>query len=108
MLILLKQIEYLTLYQQLSQNRFQVLTWNSLEYLSSQRKQAVKARSVIVIGDTVIKHVDKKTFLNNMCSNFYNPGKRQAAEAVDSITVATDSSNVIIHTGPNNLPTDST
>ena len=73
------------------------LAWNSLEYLSSQRKQAVKARSTIVIGYSVIKHVDKKNLSQQHVLKFLQPRKATAeiVEAVDSITVASDPSNVI-------------
>ena len=86
------------------------LAWNSLEYLASQRKQAVKARSIIVNGDSVIKHVDKKNLSQQRVLKFLQPRKTtgEIAEAVDSVTVATDPSHVIIHNGMNNLPTDST
>ena len=64
----------------------------------------------MLIGDSVIKYIDPKK-LSQRCDvdKFSYPGKTtgEIAEAVDSIAVASDSFHVIIHTGTNNLRTES-
>ena len=66
-------------------------------------------KSVGVIGDSVIKHIDPKNLSPRHVHKFSYPGKTtgEIAEAVDSIAVVSDPSHVIIHTGTNNLPTES-
>ena len=71
---------------------------------------ALKARSLTPIGDLVIKHVDPKKFSQQHVHKFSDPGKKidEMGEVVNSIAVVTNQSHIIIHTGTNNLPTDST
>ena len=68
-----------------------------------------KTRPVVPIGDSVIKQIDPKKLSQRHIHKFSFPGKTTGgiAEAVDSIAVASDPSHVIIHTGTNNLPTES-
>ena len=63
----------------------------------------------MLIGDSVIKHIDPKKLLQRHVHKFSYPGKTtgEIVEAVDNIAVASDPSNVIIHTGTNNLQSES-
>ena len=64
----------------------------------------------MLIGDSVIKHIDPKKLSQRHVHKFSYPGKTtgEIAEAVDNIAVASDPSHVIIHTGTNNLLSEST
>ena len=63
----------------------------------------------MLIGDSMIKHIDPKKLLQCHVHKFSYPGKTtgEIAEAVDNIAIASDPSHVIIHTGTNNLPAES-
>lgn len=76
---------------------------------NSKSGEVAKTRPVVIISDSVIKHIDPKKLSQRPVRKFSYPGKTtdEMAEAVGSSTVATDPSHVIIHTGTNNLPTDS-
>ena len=71
--------------------------------------EATKSRPIVIIGDSVIKHIDPKKLSQRPVRKFSYPGKTtdEIAEAVTSINLASDPSHVIIHAGTNNLPTDS-
>ena len=64
-----------------------------------------KTRHIVLIGDSVIKHIDPKKLSQRHVHKFSYPGKTtgEIAEAVDNIAVASDPSHIIIHTGTNNL-----
>ena len=63
----------------------------------------------MLIGDSMIKHIDPKKLSQRRVHKFSYPGKTagEIAEVVDSIAVASDPSHVLIHTGTNNLPSES-
>ena len=71
--------------------------------------EATKSRPIVIIGDSVIKHIDPKKLSQRPVRKFSYPGKTtdEIAEAVTSIDLASDPSHVIIHAGTNNLPMDS-
>ena len=62
----------------------------------------------MLIGDSVIKYIDPKK-LSQRCDvdKFSYPRKTTGEIAEAVIAVASDSSHVIIHTGTNNLRTES-
>ena len=68
----------------------------------------VKTKPIVLIEDSVIKHRSKKLSQGRV-HKFLYPGKTvgEIAEVLDSIAVASDPSHVIIHTGTNNLPSES-
>ena len=76
---------------------------------NSKSGEVGKTRPIVLIGDSVIKHIDPKKLSQRHVHKFSYPGKTTAkiAEAVDNIAVASDPSHVIIHTGTNNLPSES-
>lgn len=59
----------------------------------------------MLIGDSIIKHIDPKKLSQRRVHKFSNAGKTagEIAEVFDSIAVSSDLSHVIIHTGTNNL-----
>ena len=59
---------------------------------------------MVIIGNLLIKHIDPKKLSERPVRLFSHPGKTtdKIAEAVGSITLATDPSRVIIHTGIRN------
>ena len=63
----------------------------------------------MLIGDSMIKHIDPKKLSQRHVYKFSYPGKTtgEIAEAVDNIAIVSDPSHVIIHTGTNNLPAES-
>lgn len=75
--------------------------------------EATKSRPIVIIGDSVIKHIDPKKLSQRPVRKFSYPGKTtdEIAEAVTSsvtsIDLASDPSHVIIHAGTKNLPMDS-
>ena len=77
---------------------------------NSKSGEVGKTRPIVLIGDSMIKHIDPKKLSQRHVHKFAYPGKTTAeiAEAVDNIAVASaDPSHVIIHTGTNNLPSES-
>ena len=77
---------------------------------NSKSGEVGKTRPIVLIGDSMIKHIDPKKLSQRHVHKFSYPGKTTAeiAEAVDNIAVASaDPSHVIIHTGTNNLPSES-
>ena len=71
---------------------------------NSKDGEVAKTRPVVIIGDSVIKHIDPKKLSQRPVRKFPHPGKTtdEMAEAVGNITVTTDPSHVIIHAGTNN------
>ena len=76
---------------------------------NSKSGEVGKTRPIVLIGDSVIKHIDPKKLSQRHVHKFSYPGKTtdEIAEAVDNIAVASDPSHIIIHTGTNNLPLES-
>ena len=72
-------------------------------------KSKKQLRPIVLNGNSVIKHIDPKTLSQRHIHKFSYPWKTtgETAEAVDSIAVASGRSPVIIHTGTNNLSTES-
>ncbi len=65
-------------------------------------------KPIVIIGDSIIKHINPKKLSRRPVSKFTYPGKtcEEIAERIDSINVSDDPSQVIIHCGTNNLTTD--
>ena len=68
-----------------------------------------KSDSILIIGDSVIKHIDPKKLSRKKVHKFSYRGKtcEEISEAVVNIQTKIDPSHVVIHYGTNNLPTDS-
>ena len=75
----------------------------------SKSGEVGKTRPIVLIGDSVIKHIDPKKLSQRHVYKFSYLGKTtdEIAEAVDNIAVPSDPSHAIIHTGTNNLPSES-
>lgn len=69
-----------------------------------------KTRStIIIIGDSIAKHIDPKKLSRRPVQKFTYPGKTCEAlsEVIGNTNAKPDSSHVIIHSGTNNLVIDS-
>ena len=66
-------------------------------------------KPIVIIGDSIIKSIDPRKLSKKPVRKFTYPGKTadQISEQVTSINVSGDPAHVIVHTGTNNLPTDS-
>ena len=79
---------------------------------SNAENGEVKTKPIVLIGDSIIKHIDPKKLSQRRGHKFSYPGKTagEIAEVVDNIAVSSDLSHVIIHTETNNrqlnLPSD--
>lgn len=75
----------------------------------SNRNKKPSKRSTVIIGDSIVKHIDPKKLSQRPVQKFTYPGKtcEEISEAIDNIKVNSDPSHVIIHSGTNNLPIDS-
>ena len=76
---------------------------------NSKSSDVGRARPIVLIGDSVIKHIDQNKLSKRHVHKLSYPRKTtsEIAEAVDNIPVACDPSCVIIHTGTDNLPSES-
>ena len=83
------------------------------ELTRSQPKRGGKSRaqpeSVLIIGDSLIKNIDAQKLTKKTVDKRMYPGKTsdQICHEVDSIHIDVEPSYVIIHSGTNNLPSDS-
>ena len=83
------------------------------ESTRSQPKKCAKSRaqpeSVLIIGDSLIKNIDSQKLTKKTVDKRMYPGKTSdpICHEVDSIHIDVDPSHVIIHSGTNNLPSDS-
>ena len=83
------------------------------ESTRSQPKRDVKSRaqpeSVLIIGDSLIKNIDSQKLTKKTVDKRRYPGKtsNQICHEVDSIHIGVEPSYVIVHSGTNNLPSDS-
>ena len=79
----------------------------------SQPKRGAKSRaqpeSVLLIGDSLIKNIDPQKLTKKTVDKRIYPGKTsdQICHEVDSIYIDVEPSYVIVHSGTNNLPSDS-
>lgn len=64
---------------------------------------------IVIIGDSIIKHIDPKKLTKKRVRKFTYPGK--TADSIqmelDSIDIQSTPSHVIVHAGTNNVPLDS-
>ena len=76
--------------------------------LDSNKPKSDELKSILVIGDSIIKHIDPNKLSRRVVRKFTYRGKtcEEISEAVDDIQTTTDPSHIIIHCGTNNLPTD--
>ena len=76
---------------------------------NSKSGEVGKTKPIVLIGDSMIKHIDLKKLFQRHVHKFSYPGKTtgEIAEAVDNIAIASDPSHVILHTGTNNLLAES-
>ena len=83
------------------------------ESTRSQPKKGAKSRtqpeSVLIIGDSLIKNIDSQKLTKKTVDKRMYSGKTsdQICHEVDSIHIDVEPSHVIIHSGTNNLPSDS-
>ena len=83
------------------------------ESTRSQHKKGAKSRtqpeSVLIIGDSLIKNIDSQKLTKKTVHKRMYSGKtsNQICHEVDSIHIDVEPSHVIIHSGTNNLPSDS-
>ena len=75
---------------------------------SNQSRNSPNDTSILLIGDSIIKNIDPRKISRRRTVKICLPGKKaeQITAEVKSISV-TNPSHVIIHSGTNNLPTDS-
>ena len=80
---------------------------NSHKEVQQQNTQR-SLKPIVIIGDSIIKHINPKKLSRRPVRKFTYPGKtcEEIAECIDSIIVNDDPSQVIIHCGTNNLTTD--
>ena len=66
-------------------------------------------KPIILIGDSIIKHIDPRKLSRRTVYKYTYPGKtcEEVNKAVDDINTELDPSHVIVHCGTNNLVTDS-
>jgi hypothetical protein len=68
-----------------------------------------RSSEIVLIGDSIIKHIDPKKLAKRKASKYAYPGK--SAEDIEAelrtIKVNSTPSHVIIHAGTNNIPADS-
>ena len=68
-----------------------------------------RSSEIVLIGDSIIKHIDPKKHAKRKVSKYTYPGK--SAEDIDAelrtIKVNSTPSHIIIHAGTNNIPADS-
>ena len=76
--------------------------------LDSNKPKSDEQKSILVIGDSIIKHIDPNKLSRRAVRKFIYRGKtcEEISEAIDDIQTTTDPSHIIIHCGTNNLPTD--
>ena len=74
----------------------------------SNKLKSDKQKSILVIGDSIIKHIDPNKLSRRAVRKFMYRGKtcEEIREAIVDIQTTTDPSHIIIHCGTNNLPTD--
>jgi hypothetical protein len=76
---------------------------------SQSTGKCVKAE-IVVIGDTIMKHIDPRKRTSKKVHKFTYPGKTAGdiEKELNSINIQSTPSHVIVHAGTNNIPTDST
>ena len=83
------------------------------EAATSQPRRVAKSRaqpdSVLIIGDSLIKNIDSQKLTKKTVDKRMYPGKTsdQICQEVHSIHMDVEPSHVIVHSGTNNLPSDS-
>ena len=83
------------------------------EATTSQPRRGAKSRaqpeSVLIIGDSIIKNIDSQKLTKKTVDKRMYPGKTsdQICQEVHSIHMDVEPSHVIVHSGTNNLPSDS-
>ena len=83
------------------------------EATTSQPRRGAKSRaqpeSVLIIGDSLIKNIDSQKLTKKTVDKRMYPGKTsdQICQEVHSIHMDVEPSHVIVHSGTNNLPSDS-
>ena len=83
------------------------------ESTRSQPKRGAKSRAqrelVLIIGDSLIKNIDSQKLTKKTVDKRMYPGKTsdQICHEIDSIHIDVEPSYVIVHSGTNNLPSDS-
>ena len=67
-----------------------------------------KSKSVLIIGDSIIKHIDPRKHSKKSVYKRSFPGKRieEIHDEIDNIHLNVEPSHVIIHAGTNNLPSE--
>jgi phage terminase Nu1 subunit (DNA packaging protein) len=72
-------------------------------------KSSDKPKSVLIIGDSIIKHIDPRKLSKKTVYKRSFPGKRveEIHDEIDNIQTNDELSYVIIHAGTNNLPSES-
>ena len=98
--------------QELRQNTSDTLHTDANSRVSvnnSKSSEVCKTKPIVLIGDSMIKHIDPKKLSQRQVHKFSYPGKTtgEIAEAVDNIAITSDPSHIIIHTGTNNLLAES-
>jgi hypothetical protein len=80
---------------------------NSHKEVQHQNTQR-SLKPIVIIGDSIIKHINPKKLSRRPVRKFIYPGKtcEEIAECIDSININDDPSQVITHCGTNNLTTD--
>ena len=68
-----------------------------------------KMKHVLIIGDSMIKHIDPKKLSKKVVQKRSFPGKKieEIHNEIDNIYMDAEISHVIIHAGTNNLPSES-
>ena len=74
-----------------------------------KRAKSLEQKAIVIIGDSIIKHIDPKKLSRRTLHKFTYPGKtcNEVNMAIDDIQETIDPSHVIIHCETNNLDTDS-
>ena len=69
----------------------------------------INLKPIILLGDSIIKHIDPKKLSRRTVYKYTYPGKtcEEIKEAVDDLPTDLDPSHVILHCGTNNLVIDS-
>ena len=73
-----------------------------------KENQSENKPNIAIVGDSMIKNINPRKLSRKRVNKFTFPGKRaeEIASEVKNINVQLHPTHVIIHTGTNNLPTD--
>ena len=82
---------------------------NNLNLEREEKPNSENNKTIVIIGDSIIKNIDPRRLSKKPVRKFTYPGKTadRLSQEVTSINERDDPVHVIVHAGTNNLPTDS-